>query len=195
MADPGKQIMGVDPNPKVHIVKGTTAPYVEMADLPTSSARVLNWRYREFSSSGSRFINCDVLLARITPCLENGKTALVDFLKSDEVGWGSTEFTVLRPLPPLSGIFLYCLVRSEDFRAHAIQSMTGTSGRQRVQEEFLGHYKIVVPPAALFEQFDAITRPLFKQVKVNDEESLNLAQTRDALLSKLLLGEVRVKDA
>lgn len=183
-------------NPKTPLAKGTTAPYVEMADLPTSGAQVVNWKYREFTGSGSRFMNGDVLLARITPCLENGKTALVDFLKSDEVGWGSTEFIVLRPSPPLSEIFLYCLARSEYFRAHAIQSMTGTSGRQRVQEEFLGHYKIILPPAALcdalFEKFDTITRPLFKQMKNNHEEYLNLKEIRDTLLSKLFSGEIQM---
>jgi type I restriction enzyme S subunit len=167
-------------NPKVYIVKGTIAPYVEIADLPTSSARVLNWRYREFSGSGSRFMNGDILLARLTPCLENGKTALVDFLKSDEVGWGSTEFIVLRPLPPLSGIFLYYLARSEDFRAHAIQSTTGTT-RQRIQKEFLGYYKIITPPVAEQRAIAHILGTLDEKIELNRQMNQTLEAIAQAI--------------
>ena len=52
--------------------------------------------------SGMRFANGDTLVARITPCLENGKTAYVDFLRDDEIGWGSTEYIVMKPKHPLS---------------------------------------------------------------------------------------------
>ena len=65
-----------------------------------------------------RFMNGDAL-ARITPCLENGKTAYVDFLDEGQVGWGSTEYIVLRPKAPLPPEFAYCLARSDEFRDFA----------------------------------------------------------------------------
>src|SRR5690606_36792345 len=89
-----------DINPKRQLKKGASAPYADMASAPTAGHGISEYVLRE-AGSGSRFMNGDTLLARITPCLENGKTAFVDFLNDDEVGWGSTEFIVLRPKPPL----------------------------------------------------------------------------------------------
>ena len=120
-----------------------------MSALPTASARVLDITRRPYSGSGARFANGDVLLARITPCLENGKTALIDFLPDGDIGWGSTEFIVLGPKPPIGTSFIYCLARYPDFRIHAIQAMTGTSGRQRVDVECFSHYWLAVPNLSL----------------------------------------------
>ncbi|MCL4852481.1 MAG: restriction endonuclease subunit S, partial [Bryobacteraceae bacterium] len=82
-------------NPLVQLRKGEVAPYLEMSNVPTQGHRAMDWVERPFGS-GSKFMNGDVLLARITPCLENGKTALVDFLRECQIGWGSTEFIVMR---------------------------------------------------------------------------------------------------
>lgn len=95
--------------------------------------------------SGTKFINGDTLLARITPCLENGKSAFVDFLEQDQIGWGSTEFVVLRPKSPLPEYHGYLLCRHPSFRTFAIQSMSGTSGRQRIQNDVIGGYPFVLP--------------------------------------------------
>ncbi len=78
-------------NPARRLGKGAVAPYLDMGNMPTTSSRAIDWYDRPFNS-GSKFINGDTLLARITPCLENGKTALVDFLEPGQVGWGSTEY-------------------------------------------------------------------------------------------------------
>jgi len=181
-------------NPSRRIRKGQVAPYLDMASMPTQGHRPLEVVPRAFSS-GSRFINGDTLLARITPSLENGKTAFVDFLQPGEVGWGSTEFIVLRPKPPLPPEFGYCLARYPDFREFAIQSMTGTSGRQRVQPEALALYQLVVPPGTVASAFGRIVQPLFAKAGQAYDESRTLAALRDALLPKLIRGEVRVKDA
>src|SRR3546814_1928235 len=93
-----------------------------MSDVPTTGPTAESWAIREFSS-GMRFRNGDTLLARITPCLENGKTAMVDFLKGDEVGWGSTEFIVLGPKGSTPSEFNYCLARNARFREYAIRNM------------------------------------------------------------------------
>jgi len=121
----------VDFNSKRGLVRSQRpARYVPMSSLPTDSASIELWEEREFGS-GQKFMNGDVLLARITPCLENGKAAIVDFLEEDEVGWGSTEYLVLSGRYGPMTIWIYCLVRSTHLREFAIRHMTGTSGRQR----------------------------------------------------------------
>jgi type I restriction enzyme S subunit len=126
----------IDVNPVRILKKGSLATHLGMANVPTSGSRALSWKQREFTS-GTRFTNGDVLVARITPCLENGKTAFVDFLSDGEIGWGSTEFIVMRSREPWPVEYAYCLARYEPFRAHLIGSMTGTSGRQRVANHAL----------------------------------------------------------
>lgn len=184
----------IEVNPRRRLRKGCEAPFVEMKDLPTNEARIGSWRPREFTS-GSRFLNGDVLLARITPCLENGKTAFVDFLQPDETGWGSTEFLVLRSKPPLPVEYAYFLARSPEFRQLAIANMTGSSGRQRVRTQALAHYKLPVPPPPLAERFGAFARVVFQSLKARDDESRTLAELRDLLLPKLISGEIRVPEA
>jgi type I restriction enzyme S subunit len=141
-----------------------------------------------------RFINGDTLVARITPCLENGKTAFVDFLADGQVGWGSTEYIVLRPKPPLPNEFGYCLARSTEFREFAIQSMTGTSGRQRVPSEILSHFLLAVPPEPIAATFGEFVQPLLSRAYQAARESRSLAGLRDTLLPKLISGELRLKD-
>ena len=114
----------VDVNPRRRIRSGDVATHVEMAALPTSGPHVAEWTQRAFTS-GARFTLGDTLLARITPSLENGKTALVDFLDEGEVAWGSTEFIVLRPKPPWPPEMAYVMAREPNFREHAIVNMTG----------------------------------------------------------------------
>lgn len=182
-------------NPSRQIKKGILYAHVDMASLPTASARITNITRKEFSGSGSKFKNGDVLFARITPCLENGKTALVDFLPENKYAWGSTEFIVFSPKEPLNLWFVYCTARDQEFRDHAIRAMSGTSGRQRVEIGCFDNYSIVVPPPEIVVQFGDVVKPWFVQMKINDEQSHTLAGIRDALLPKLLSGEIRVKDA
>lgn len=137
-------------------------------------------------------MNGDVLLARITPSLENGKTAFVDFLQDEEVGWGSTEYIVLKAGPNMVPEYVYYLARDESFRTFAIQNMTGTSGRQRVPTSCFDQYGIVVPDLKVLKAFEQLTRIFLGAMKAHDEESQTLGITRDALLPKLLSGELRV---
>lgn len=181
----------IDVNPSRPLKKGTVAQYLDMANVPTNSARAQYVIPREFTS-GSKFRNGDTLLARITPCLENGKTAFVDFLKSDEVGWGSTEFIVLRPKNGLPEPFAYFLCRHPDFRAFAIAQMAGTSGRQRVPNDCFGGYKLVEPAEPVAIEFGRLAGAALDQIKALDEEAKTLASLRDTLLPKLLSGELSV---
>ncbi|WP_208019953.1 restriction endonuclease subunit S [Pseudomonas sediminis] len=180
-----------DINPPRRLSKGQDAPYLDMKNMPTNGHAPDAWERRPHGS-GMRFINGDTLVARITPCLENGKTAFVDFLKDDEVAWGSTEYIVLRPKPPLPQVYAYCLARTSEFRDFAIQNMTGTSGRQRVAASALEHYHVAVPDAVTAAAFGDIALPLFECIRAGKAESSKLAALRDYLLPRLLSGAVRV---
>jgi type I restriction enzyme, S subunit len=182
----------IEVNPPLRLAKGAEAPYVEMASLPTSSARVSGWVPRQFGS-GTRFGNGDVLVARITPCLENGKTAFVDFLGDGQVGWGSTEFLVLRARPPLPPPYAYLLARTPEFRSHLIQNMSGTSGRQRAPADCLDSYGMVLPSADVAIRFGSTVGPWFDLMRTTDAEGDTLSHLRDALLPKLLSGEIRAQ--
>ena len=184
----------IEVNPTRQLRKGDVAPYLDMANMPTHGHTPDEVIDRPFGS-GTRFRNGDTLVARITPCLENGKTAFVDFLQVGQVGWGSTEYIVLRPKPPLPSEFAYCLARSNEFREFAIQSMTGSSGRQRVPVEALSHYLVIAPGREIAEGFGQVVGPLMSRASIAARESRALAALRDALLPKLISGELRVKDA
>jgi type I restriction enzyme, S subunit len=181
----------IEINPTRNLKKGILAPYLGMTDIPIHSSRISGFYLREFTS-GMKFINGDTLVARITPSLENGKTAFVDFLQNDEIGWGSTEYIVLRPKVPIPAEYGYCFARTDDFRSHAILNMTGTSGRQRVPESCFDEYSVVKPPTDLTTVFGNITKKIFLKIKNNANMILDLTKTRDTLLPKLMSGEIRV---
>ena len=181
----------IDVNPPRILKKGTIAPYLDMANVPTNTVRATNVIPRVFSS-GSKFINGDTLLARITPCLENGKTTYVDFLAKNQVGWGSTEFIVFRPKAPLPEAFGYLLCRLSEFRAFAIANMSGTSGRQRVPNNCFENYLLAVPDFGIASAFGDLVGKIMDGIKAQDEESKTLATLRDSLLPKLLSGELSV---
>ncbi|MGE0544263.1 MAG: restriction endonuclease subunit S [Dehalococcoidia bacterium] len=184
----------VDVNPPRSLRRAEPAPYLDMANMPAATHAPTSWSERRFGS-GTRFTNGDTLLARITPCLENGKTAWVDFLGEGQVGWGSTEYIVLRPKPPIPTVFGYCLARSAEFREFAIQSMTGSSGRQRVPVDALRQYLLAAPPEPIARRFGEIVELVLARVSSAVSESRTLAAIRDTLLPKLLSGEIRVGEA
>ena len=180
-----------DVNPPRPLLRTAPAPYLDMANMPTSGPSALAVTTR-IPGSGARFENGDTLLARITPCLENGKTALVDFLPPGERGWGSTEYIVLRPRVPLPEAFAYCLARQPDFVSYAVARMNGSSGRQRVSAAAIGEFEMRTPPPELATRFGRVVGPMFARITVTAAESRTLAQMRDALLPRLLSGSREV---
>ena len=178
-------------NPKRSLPRGQVAPYLDMANMPTRG-HVPDSVVDRPVGSGTRFTNGDTLVARITPCLENGKTAYVDFLLDSEIGWGSTEYIVLKPRRPLPGEFAYCLARSARFREFAIRNMSGTSGRQRVPAAALSGFGMSSPSAGAVAEFGRLVRPLFGRASRAARESRRLARLRDALLPELVSGALRV---
>lgn len=181
-------------NPRVRLSKGTEAPYLGMSEVPTEGFHVGEVVPRPYAG-GAKFVHGDTLLARITPCLENGKTALVDFLDDGEVGFGSTEFIVMRGRDATPPEFVYCLARSPRFREFAISRMTGSSGRQRVPTDSLDHFEMAVPPPNVLAAFGAEARPPFQRISANQRQSRTLAALRDALLPALVSGRLRVPEA
>ncbi len=185
----------IDFNPTERIPVGQMASYLDMAALPTSGTWSDHPISRAFAA-GSKFRNGDVLLARITPCLENGKSAFVQSLDVDEIGWGSTEFIVMRTRPPLPSAYGYLLCRDRDFRERAIRSMTGTSGRQRVQVDSLTEYLVTKPSEEkVFRAFGEIITPWFDMIPANSLQIETLSRLRDLLLPKLMSGEIRLREA
>jgi len=183
-------------NPKRTLSKGTRAPFLEMSKMPTRGPSPDSWRLREMTS-GMKFINGDPLLARITPCLENGKTAFVDFLHDGQIGWGSTEYIVLRPCGGIPPVFAYLLARTPEFRTFAIRQMTGSSGRQRVPPQSLSKFQIVLPEidSPVYRAFGEEMQPLFDRISLAVRQNRRLAALRDTLLPKLLSGELEVPEA
>lgn len=180
----------IDFNPHRKLFKGTNSLFLEMTNLNTSTYCPKAWYNKEFTS-GTKFINGDTLLARITPCLENGKTAYIDILKEKQVGWGSTEFIVMRPKLGLHPFFAYILAKYQDFRDFAESCMSGSSGRQRVDIENLKNYDFRIPNKRIIDMFNDSIIPIISKMKNNNNEIFSLRKMRDILLHKLMLNEIK----
>ena len=178
-------------NPTHSLKKGEMYPFLEMGNVQTFKSSVADWYEREFTS-GTKFKNGDTLLARITPSLENGKTAYVDFLEEDEIGWGSTEFIVMRMKKEYHPFISYLIARNEDFRDFAIGNMTGSTGRQRAQAKDIKEYEVSIPPIKVIEKLNKAIEPIPIKLKSNSKQIQTLENMRDTLLPKLMSGEVRV---
>lgn len=179
----------VETNPKIELRKGLMAKYIEMANISEVSMCINGVAERKYNG-GSRFQNNDILLARITPCLENGKTAFVNVLDHGEVAAGSTEFIVIRAKKGVSPFWVYCLTKDEGFRAYAISSMVGSSGRQRVHEKYLEEFKLSKFKKEIMQKFDTIAKPIFEMVKLKSKENQKLSELKNLLLSKLTTIEM-----
>lgn len=184
----------VDLNPRTPLPSEGPHPFLDMKELPQNGLLVDRWSERE-SRSGSKFRNGDTLLARITPCFENGKVGLVDFLPPEVAGLGSTEYIVLRPKNRVPQAVPYCIATSGSFRAHAARGMTGTSGRQRVQASNIGDYPVGWPGQAALDRFGGFTDALIRRLSAARNENTLLSRTRDELLPLLMDGRITVKDA
>ena len=178
-------------NPKRTLAKNQVARSIDMSQLSTSGAFPSGWEMKPFNG-GMRFTNGDTLLARITPCLENGKTAFIDFLDDGEVAFGSTEYIVLAPKNDTPPEMLYCLARYPAFVDYAVKNMNGSSGRQRVSAETVGQYRLPLFDKHSLVLFKEVVSPMFLKMRYNSLENIRLSELRDALLPKLMSGEIDV---
>jgi type I restriction enzyme S subunit len=181
-------------NPSTKLTKDGEKPFVGMSGL-SEGTMVIGDIIGKTGNSGAKFINRDTLFARITPCLQNGKTGFVQFLTPEQpIGFGSTEFIVLRESENLSSEFIYLLSRSNNFREHAIQSMTGATGRQRVHNDCFASYYLAAPPKELMNEFTQMVQPMFNSIFNLSKRNENFKQQRDMLLPKLISGQIELKD-
>lgn len=185
----------VEFNPKTSIQKGEELPFIEMAALPTHGRDVISFEYRPAKSSGSKFQNGDTLLARITPCLENGKGALLKNLPGGGKGCGSTEFIVMRPHQAEDTDFVYYLSRLPEFREFAIQQMTGTSGRQRVNWQSIADFEIAPLNRSDRQACGALFASLDNKIELNQRMNETLEAAARAVFKDWFVdfGPVRAK--
>ena len=168
-------------NPSESLKKGEIAKKIAMEQLEPFTRKIANYELSKFTG-GSKFRNGDTLFARITPCLENGKTAYVNILDDNEVAFGSTEFIVMRKKEKITDdMFVYYLAISPDFRNKAIQSMTGTSGRQRVQQDVLQSHKIMLPPLHEQKAIAATLSALDDMIELNNQINKTLEEMAQAI--------------
>lgn len=167
-------------NPRESLPKGTRAKKIAMERLMPFSRHIVGYENAEFNG-GTKFRNGDVLLSRITPCLENGKTAKVSILDRDEVGFGSTEYIVLRAKEGASDPdFIYYLAISPIFRDIAIKSMIGTTGRQRVQQGVLEKADFSIPDLPTQRVIGKILSSIDDKIELNTAINTNLEEQLQA---------------
>lgn len=174
-----------DFNPRETIKKGAVAKKISM-DVLRPFYRDVPYYTEECFSGGTKFRNGDTIMARITPCLENGKTAHVSILNDGEVGFGSTEYIVFRAKEGIANKdYLYYLVCSPEVREPAIKSMVGSSGRQRVQTDVVKNLEIDVPPLVDQEKIGSFLKSFDDKIALNDRINKNLEQQAQAIFDNM----------
>ncbi len=160
----------------------------ENGNIDLSETKLIN----DVKTGFTYFAENDVLFAKITPCMENGKGAVAKNLKNG-IGFGSTEFHVIRPKKVINSIWLYTLTSLSSFRIEAQMHMTGSAGQKRVPIKFIDGYKIGIPPIELQNQFAEIVKQIDKQKLLLEQQKQNYINLKKGLMQQLLTGKVRVK--
>lgn len=186
-------------NPRREIVDDKSmVSFIAMEDI-SNSGRVTNKSdklYEEVKKGYTPFVDNDVLLAKITPCFENGKRALVDNL-SNSIGFGSTEFHVLRANKYSISKFLYYVISSQSFVSKAKNNMTGSAGQKRVPTEFIKDYMLVVPKLEEQEKIASILSTVDEQIDNVDALIEKNKELKKGLMQQLLtkgIGHTKFKN-
>ena len=178
----------VEFNPTERLPKGAIAKKISMDMLQPYTKDVFQYELQPYNG-GAKFRNGDTIMARITPCLENGKVSKVNILTQGEVGFGSTEYIVLRAIPNVSDPdFIYYLTISDFVRAPAIKSMVGSSGRQRVQQNVLETLKLPLPPYDEQKKIAAVLSALDEKIAIYRAINENLERQAMALYAEMFLN-------
>lgn len=177
-------------NPSQKMTKGEVYKFVDMAALPINSSSVDSYSEKSLSSGGAKFRKGDTLFARITPCTENGKLGYVNFLNDNEIGFGSTEFTVLRSNQKnLKIVYVYCY--SGILREHAISRMIGSTGRQRVPNDAFSEVELAIYSDDQQEEIVSIFSAFEEIQRINRKQLAQLQRVKKGLMDDLLTGKVR----
>lgn len=176
-------------NPTETLKKGTVSKKIPMDKLGVFSKYINSFDIEKYNG-GMKFRNGDTLLARITPCLENGKTSKVTILDEEEVGFGSTEYIVMRSKKNISDEdFIFYLAISSKFREIAIKSMTGTSGRQRVQLDVVKNTEMLIPSYEEQIKIGKVLSSIDKRIELNNQINDNLYEITNKLYEQLFFIE------
>lgn len=169
--------------------------FIRMEDV-SEQARIIGGRIcrlGDVSSGFTSFQNGDVLIAKITPCFENGKGALAVNLHNEQ-GFGSTEFHVLRSLEGLTtSEYLYYHTVSGKFRTVGAKNMQGSAGQQRVPVQFLRTYRLGLPPIDEQKRITAVLQACDHELDLLHQKLAALRQQKKGLMQRLLTGRVRVR--
>lgn len=168
-------------NPKISLKKNTVARKITMEQLVPHSRDIYSWTYEPYSG-GAKFQNGDTIMARITPCLENGKHAFISLLDEKEIAYGSTEYIVIRGRDGISdNRFVYYLTHFPSFKDAAVKSMVGSSGRQRAQVDVLENLKMKLPALPEQRRISETLSILDDKIEVNRRINENLEAQAQAL--------------
>lgn len=194
------QILDVNPpKEKLDLPDNQICSFVPMASVSDVTGKIEKVEERYFSTvkKGYTFFkNGDIIFAKITPCMENGKSAIVEGMKNG-FGFGSTEFFVLRVSEHVNKKLIHFLIRSKRFRAEAKSVMSGAVGQQRVPKNFIEEYLFPLPPKAEQEKIVSILDSIFDNedeiVEILSLES-QLEILKKSILSKAFRGELGTND-
>lgn len=178
-------------NPRESLGKGVVAKKVPMDKLQPFCRDIPEFVLEEYKC-GTKFRKDDTIMARITPCLENGKIAKVSVLSDGEVGFGSTEYIVFRAIDGVSDAdFLYYLICSPLVRNPAIKSMVGSSGRQRVQTDVVASLNIELPPIEEQRKIGGLLKSLDDKIELNNQINNNLEQQAQTIYQQMFIDNAR----
>jgi type I restriction enzyme S subunit len=170
--------------------------FIPMPAVDAEAGAITEPQSREFSAirnGYTSFRDGDVIMAKITPCMENGKTAIARGLENG-VGFGSTEFHVLRPSEAILAEYVHYFIRQESFRRTAESEMTGTVGQKRVPAAFLESVTLPLPPLAEQRRIVAKVEDLLKRVNAArarlDRAPELLRRLRQSVLSAACSGRL-----
>lgn len=171
-------------NPTRNLAKNQIARCFDMSSLPLKGCIPVGGEYKPYNG-GMRFINGDTILARITPCLENGKAAYINILDESEVAFGSTEYIVLSPKENVPSSFFYFLARNSTFISYAVAHMNGSSGRQRVSGSDIANYLIKEPSKDELQMFDKYASKVLYEMKVSALEIEKLKELQENITATI----------
>ena len=196
-----REVVEVNPNKiKIDIREDELVDFIPMKNVSESSPEIIEKNFEKFKDlqkGYTQFIENDILFAKITPCMENGKTAIISDLK-EKIGYGSTEFHILRSSKIINNKLLYNFLKQKRFRDDAKYNMTGSVGFRRVPTEFMKSYPFPLPP---LEEQQEIVR-ILDEVLENEnkvKELLELEERIDILeksiLNKAFKGELGTQNS
>ena len=185
-------IAHINPPRKVVVTQNQNITFLAMEDV-SNSAQVIGGKirpYGEVSSGYTSFSENDILIAKITPCFENGKGAHVQKLEN-QIGFGSTEFHVLRAGPKVHDRFLFYLTTGHKFRRRGQENMQGSAGQRRVPTDFVKSYRFPLPPLPEQRKIAQILGTWDEAIASTEKLIATLERRKRGLMQRLLTGQVR----